>query len=104
MDVFGWSVVAAVAGAVNAMVAAVRRPSPAASGDLADAVAGSARGLPVEEAVAGLAGLGQLLVSRLTSASGVSADIGDRVSCVQAARHAASICTLRGGVRSVRAS
>jgi hypothetical protein len=86
---------AAAANGRDAVAAAPSLP-PAASGDLAGTAAGSARGLPVEQAAA-LAGLGQLLARRLTGASDLSADIGDRIACAQAARHAASICTLLGG-------
>ena len=50
----------------------------------------------MEDAAAVLAGLSQLLSSRLTDASDLSADAGDRVACAQAARHAASICSLLG--------
>jgi hypothetical protein len=87
---------AAAANGRDAVAAAPSLP-PAASGDLDGAVAGSARGLLVGEAAAALARLSQLLVSRLTGASDLSADIGDRVACAQAARHAASICSLLGG-------
>jgi hypothetical protein len=87
---------AAAANGRDALAAAPSLP-PAVSGDLASAVAGSAHGLPAEEAAAALAGLGQLLVRRLTGASDLSADIGDRIACAQAARHAASICSLLGG-------
>ena len=57
----------------------------------------SSRDLPTEDAAAVLASLSQLLSHRLTDASDHAADAGDRVACLQAARHAASICSLLGG-------
>ena len=88
---------AAAANGRDALAAAPSLP-PAASGDLADAIAGSPRDLTTEDAALALAGLSQLLASRLTDAGDLPAGAGDRVACAQAARHAASICSLLGGI------
>jgi hypothetical protein len=87
----------AAANGRDALAAAPSLP-PAPSGDLAAAAAGSFRGLAVEDAAAVLARLSQLLSTRLADASGLSADLGDKVACAQAARHAASICSLLGRI------
>src|SRR5262249_2595952 len=88
---------AAAANGRDALAAAPALPS-AASGDLAETMAGSFHGLTTDDAAAVLAGLSQLLASRLNGASESSADAGDRIACAQAARHAASICSLLGGL------
>jgi len=88
---------AAAANGRNAVAAAPSLP-PAPSGDLPGTEPGPSRGLPAEAAPAVLAALSQLLASRLTKASDLPAGLGDRVACAQAARHAASICALLGGM------
>jgi hypothetical protein len=86
----------AAANGRDALAAAPSLP-PGSSGDLASMAAESSRGLLIEDAAAGLASLSQLLSRRLTDASDHTADAGDRVACVQAARHAADVCSLIGG-------
>jgi hypothetical protein len=85
----------AAANGRNALAAAPSLPS-ASSGDLAAVTAGSSRGRAAEDAAMVLAGLSQLLSTRLTAASDLSADAGDKLACAQAARHAASICSFLG--------
>ena len=87
---------AAAASGRDALAAAPSLP-PAAPGEGADAIAASAHDRTTDDAAAVLAGLSQLLASRLSSASDQSADASDRLACAQAARHAASICSLLGG-------
>ena len=84
--------------AANGRDALVTAPSlpPAPTGDLAAAAAWSSSSLTAEDAAAVLAQLSQLLSGRLADASNQSADAGDKVACAQAARHAASICSLLG--------
>lgn len=85
----------AVANGRDALAAAPSLP-PVSSGDLASP-AESSRDLAMENAAAVLASLGQLLSRRLSDASGHSADVGDRLACAQAARHAAYVCSLLAG-------
>jgi hypothetical protein len=85
----------AAANGRNALAAAPSLP-PASSGDLAAGTAGPSNGQAAQDAAAALAQLGQLLSTRLADASDLSADPGDKVACAQAARHAASICSLLG--------
>ena len=85
----------AAANGRDALAAAPSLP-PTPSGDLAVAAAESFRGQAMEDAAAALAQLSQLLSSRLTAASSLSADPGDKAACARAARHAASICSLLG--------
>jgi hypothetical protein len=85
----------AVANGRDALAAAPSLP-PVSSGGLASMPGDSPDDLPAE-AAAVLASLSQLLSRRLTDASDHTADAGDRVACVQAARHAASVCSLLGG-------
>jgi hypothetical protein len=85
----------AAANGRDALAAAPSLP-PAPSGDLASAAARSYCDLTVEDAAAVLAQLGQLLSGRLADASNQPGDAGDKVACAQAARHAASICSLLG--------
>ena len=87
---------AAAANGRNALAAAPSLP-PGPSGDLARVGAASSPGLELEDAAAALAGLSQLLSARLAASSDLSANVGDQVACAQAARHAASICSLLGG-------
>jgi hypothetical protein len=79
----------------DALAAAPSLPL-SASGELAAAAAWSSCGLTVEGAAAVLAQLSQLLSGRLADASNLPGDVGDKVACAQAARHAASICSLLG--------
>jgi hypothetical protein len=88
---------AAAANGRDALAAAPSLP-PAASGDLASVIAGSPRDLTTEDAAAVLAGLSQLLASRLTDAGDLSPGAGDRIACTQAARHAVNICSLLGRI------
>jgi hypothetical protein len=85
----------AAANGRNALAAAPSLP-PAASGDLAAGTAGPSSGRAAQDAAATLAQLSQLLSGRLTDASDLSADVGDKLACARAARHAASICSLLG--------
>ena len=87
---------AAAASGRDALAAAPSLP-PAAPGQPAGAIAASGRDLTTDDAAAALAALSQLLASQLTGASDGSVATGDRVACAQAARHAASICSLLGG-------
>jgi hypothetical protein len=86
----------AVANGRDALAAAPSLP-PASSGGLASMPGDSPDDLPAKAAAAVLASLSQLLSRRLTDASHHTADAGDRVACEQAARHAASVCSLLGG-------
>ena len=86
----------AAANGRDALAAATSLP-PVSSGDLASMAAKASRDLPMEDAAAALASLSQLLSRRLTDASDHTADVGDRLACAQAARHAADICSLLGG-------
>jgi hypothetical protein len=94
---FAASVMSATAAANgrDALAAAPSLPSTP-SGDLAAPAAGRSSALAMEDPVAVLAGLSQLVSSRLARASGLSADVGDKVACARAARHAASICSHLG--------
>jgi hypothetical protein len=85
----------AAANGRDALAAAPSLPL-APSGDLVAVTAGRSSGLATEDAAAILARLGQMLSSRLAAASDLSADAGDKVACAQAARHAATICSLLG--------
>jgi hypothetical protein len=86
----------AAANGRDALAAAPSLP-PVSSGDLASIACESTLDLPMEDAAAVLANLSQLLSRRLTDASDHTADIADRVACVQAAGHAAYVCSLLGG-------
>ena len=86
----------AAANGRDALAAAPSLP-PASSGDLASIAWEPCGDLLAEDAAPALASLGQLLSRRLTDASDHSADAGDRVACIQAARHAAYVCSLLGG-------
>lgn len=88
---------AAAASGRDALAAAPSLP-PAASAELADAIAASPRDVTTEDAAAALAALSHLAARRLADGSDPSAAVGDRVACAQAARHAASICSLLGGI------
>jgi hypothetical protein len=80
----------------DALAAAPSLPR-VSSGDLAGTTREPCGDLPPQAAAEALASLSQLLSRRLTDASERSADVGDRVACIQAARHAAYICSLLGG-------
>ena len=77
--------------------------SAAAAADGRDAVASApaigdpATGVTEEEAAAVLAGLSQLLASRLADAATWAADAADRAACAVAARHAGAIWSLLAG-------
>jgi hypothetical protein len=86
----------AAANGRDALAAAPSLP-PVSSGDLASVASQPAPDLSAEEAAAVLANLSQLLSRRLTDASDHTADIADQVACVQAAGHAANVCSLLGG-------
>jgi hypothetical protein len=88
---------AAAANGRNALAAAPSLP-PGPSGDLARVRAAPSPDLELEDAAVAVAGLSQLLSARLAAASDLSADVRDQVACAQAARHAASICSLLGGI------
>lgn len=88
----------AAAGSGRDALAAAPSLPPAASPELADAIVASPRDVTAEDAAAALAALSHLAASRLAGASDLSADVGDRVACAHAARHAASICSLLGGI------
>ena len=87
---------AAAASGRDALAAAPSLP-PAAPGQPVGAIAASGRDLTTDDAAAALAALSQLLASQLTDASDGSVATSDQVACAQAARHAASICSLLGG-------
>jgi len=86
----------AVANARDALAAAPSLPRVFA-GDLANKASDSSGDLPTQDTAAVLASLSQLLSRRLTGASDHAADAGDRVASIQAARHAAYVCSLLGG-------
>jgi hypothetical protein len=86
----------AAANGRDALAAAPSLP-PASSGGLAGTAREPCGHLSAETAAFALASLSRLLSRRLTDASDHSADAGDRVACIQAARHAAYICSLLGG-------
>jgi hypothetical protein len=83
----------AAANGRNALAAAPSLP-PALSGDLAAVTAGPFSGRAAQDAAAILAQLSQLLSTRLTDASDLSADPDDKLACARAAHHAATICSL----------
>ena len=85
----------AAANGRDALAAAPSLPL-APSGALVALTAGRSSGLAMEDPAAILAGLSQMLSSRLAAVSDLSADVGDKVACAQAARHAATICSLLG--------
>jgi len=86
----------AVANGRDALAAAPSLPR-VSSGDLAGTAREPCGDPPPQAAAEALASLSQLLSRRLTDAGDHSADAGDRVACIQAARHAAYICSLLGG-------
>jgi hypothetical protein len=85
----------AAANGRDALAAAPSLPL-SGSGDLATAVAWSSSSLTVDAAAAVLAQLSQLLSGRLADASNQPGNVSDKLACAQAARHAASICSLLG--------
>lgn len=89
--------VMAAAPAANGRDAIAAAPSlpPAADGHLA----GTPAIVSTEQAAAALARLSRILSSRLNEAVELSADVGDRTACAQAAHHAAAVCSLLGGAR-----
>jgi hypothetical protein len=86
----------AVANGRDALAAAPSLPR-VSSGDLAGTAREPCGDLPPQAAADALASLSQLLSRRLTDAGDHSADAGDRVACIRAARHAAYVCSLLGG-------
>ena len=86
----------AAANGRDALAAAPSLP-PVSSGGPADTAGQPAPDLPVQDAAAVLANLSQLLSHRLTDASDHTAGLADRVACIQAAGHAAYLCSLLGG-------
>jgi hypothetical protein len=92
---------ASAASGRDAVAAAPSLPSRA-SDDAACEVVSSPAAVTTEEAAAVLAGLSQLLASRLADTGALAADVGDRLACTQAARHAADICSLLGGAPGKR--
>jgi hypothetical protein len=84
--------------AANGRDAVAAAPSlPSARSNEAALTAAPPPGVPAQDVAAALAGLSRLLASRLDAAAALSADVRDRAACAQAARHAASICSLLGG-------
>jgi hypothetical protein len=79
----------AVASAPSLPPAAPRRAPPAAGDPVT--------GITEEEAAAVLAGLSQLLASRLADAAAWAPDAADRAACAVAARHAGAIWSLLAG-------
>jgi len=84
--------------AANGRDALAAAPSlPVTSGELARMASQPASDLSAEDAAAVLADLSQLLFRRLTDASDHTVGHPDQVACVQAAGHAANVCSLLGG-------
>ena len=79
-----------VAGAPSLPPAAAPPGVPLAAGD-------PAAGVTEDEAAAAVAGLSQLLASRLADAAAWAADAADRAACADAARHAGAIWSLLAG-------
>jgi hypothetical protein len=88
---------AAAADARDAVAAAPSLPSAAGSDAPLRAVEASAGGAGARELAAALAGLSELLASRLASVAGLTAGRADQDACTAAAEHAANICSLLGG-------
>lgn len=91
--------VMSAASAANGRDAVASAPSlpPAAPGRTPPAIGDRATGVTEEEAAAVLAGLSQLLASRLADAATWAADAADRAACSVAARHAGVIWSLLAG-------
>ena len=91
--------VMSAASAANGRDAVASAPSlpPAAPGRPPPAIGAPVTSLTEEEAAAVLAGLSQLLASRLADAATWAADAADRVACAAAARHAGAIWSLLAG-------
>ena len=99
-DGFAAFVMSAVS-AANGRDAVAGAPSlpPAAPGGVPLAASGPAAGVTEQEAAAAVAGLSQLLASRLADAAPWAADAADRAACADAARDAGAIWSLLAGVR-----
>ncbi len=93
--------VMSAAPAANGRDAVAGAPSlpPAAPGGVPLAASGPAAGVTEQEAAAAVAGLSQLLASRLADAAPWAADAADRAACADAARDAGAIWSLLAGVR-----
>ena len=91
--------VMSAASAANGRDAVAAAPSlpPAAPGRTPPAIAAPVTDVTEEEAAAVLAGLSQLLASRLADAATWAADAADRAACAVAARHAGAIWSLLAG-------
>ena len=91
--------VMSAASAANGRDAVVSAPSlpSAAPGRTPPAMREPVTGVTEDEAAAVLAGLSQLLASRLADAATWAADAGDRAACAVAARHAGVIWSLLAG-------
>lgn len=85
----------AAASARDALAAAPSLPL-GTSRDLVAPAALPSRTRAIEHDTAVLATLSKTLWSQLTEASDLSTDVGDRVACTEAARHAATIWSLLG--------
>lgn len=82
----------------DAMAGAPSLP-PAAAGGVPLAAGDPAAGVTEDEAAAAVAGLSQLLASRLADAAAWAADAADRAACADAARHAGAIWSLLAGAQ-----
>jgi hypothetical protein len=80
----------------DAIAGAPSLPLPA-PGSIPLGVGDPAAGVTEQEAAAVLAGLSQLLASRLVDAGAWAADAADRAACADAARHAGAIWSLLAG-------
>jgi hypothetical protein len=91
--------VMSAASAANGRDAVASAPSlpPAAAGRTPPVIAAPVTGVTEEAAAAVLAGLSQLLASRLADAATWAADAADRAACAAAARHAGAIWSLLAG-------
>jgi hypothetical protein len=85
------------ASAANGRDAIAAAPSLPAAAD--GHLAGAPATVSTEQAAAALARLCGVLAGRLNMAVELSADVGDRTVCAQAAHHAAAIVSLLGGAR-----
>jgi hypothetical protein len=85
------------ASAANGRDAIAAAPSLPAGAD--GHLVGTPAVVSTEQAAAALVRLSRVLSGRLNAAVELSADVGDRTACAQAAHHAAAICALLGGAR-----
>src|SRR6266702_2096158 len=91
--------VMSAASAANGRDAVASAPSlpPAPAGHCSLADGDPPAGVSEQDAAAALAGLSQLLASRLEDAAARAADLADRAACALAARHAAAIWSMLAG-------